>query len=219
MKQEFQLIAFLDQLEKWNKKLNLVSCKNRNELEIKHLQDSLSLLEVFDLDEGQKVLDLGTGGGFPGIPLAIMSPEATFVLTDSTAKKITAVQIMAQEIGLNNVELLSARFEELAHEDAFREEFGLVLARAVAPLSTLLEYAAGFVCVNGLFVAYKSADYEKELKDSAKAQKALGLTFDGAIDYELEDDMGSRALLVFRKEKPLLDKYPRAVGTPKKKPL
>lgn len=219
MQEELQLIAFLDLIEKWNKKLNLISYKNRHELEVKHLHDSLSILEVFDFEEGQRILDLGTGGGFPGMPLAIKAPEANFVLMDSTAKKINAVEEIKEELGMTNVELFAGRIEDLAHDKTHREDYGMVVARALAPLPTLLEYAAGFVCVNGIFVAYKSANYDKELEASKKAQKELGLTFEGAVDYELPEDMGSRSLLVFRKKSPIKDKYPRSIGTPKKKPL
>lgn len=219
MHQDVQLFAFLEALESWNKKLNLVSFKDRHELEVKHLQDSLSLLEIFELEKDQRVLDMGSGGGFPGIPLAILAPEAQFVLMDSTAKKMDAVQAMADSIGLHNVKTVAGRFEELAHDHTYREAFGLVVARAVAPLPTLLEYVSGFVCVHGIFVAYKSADYEAELKTSLPAQKKLHLEFEGPIDYELDESMGSRSLLIFRKTKPLGDEYPRKTGMPKKKPL
>lgn len=219
MQQELQLFAFIDELKKWNKKLNLISFKSEEELEIKHVQDSLSLLEIFDFEKGQRVLDLGSGGGFPGIPLAIECPDTEFVLMDSTAKKMVTVQTIAETIGLGNVQTVVGRAEELAHEDAYRESFGMVVARALAPLPILLEYAAGFVCVHGIFVAYKSGDHEKELKQSENAQKTLGFEFEGAIDYDLPEGMGKRSLLVFRKTEALDDKYPRKSGTPKKKPL
>lgn len=219
MQQAAQLHLFLDALETWNKRLNLISYRTKEELEVKHVQDSLSLLEVFELEKGQRVLDLGAGGGFPGIPLAIMAPEAEFVLMDSVGKKMVAVQAMVEAVGLKNVKTTSGRFEELAHARQYRESFGLVVARAVAALPTLLEYAAGFVCVHGIFVAYKSAQYEKELKESLPAQKILALTFEGPIDYELDDEMGARSLLVFRKTQGLSGQYPRKVGLPKRKPL
>jgi len=101
MQQEFQLVALMDAIEKWNEKLNLVSFKNRKELDIKHVRDSLALLNVFELVKGQRVLDLGAGGGFPGLPLAIMAPETEFVLVDSTTKKMLAVQEIANELGVN----------------------------------------------------------------------------------------------------------------------
>ncbi|KKR25723.1 MAG: 16S rRNA methyltransferase, partial [Candidatus Peregrinibacteria bacterium GW2011_GWE2_39_6] len=156
MHKELKLFAFLTAIEKWNQKLNLVSYKDLNELTIKHLQDSLSLLEIFHLEEGQRILDLGSGGGFPGIPLAIMSPEAEFILLDSIGKKMTALKKISQELDLKNVTTLVGRAETLGHDPEYRESFGLVVARAVAPLPILLEYAAPFVCINGLFVAYKS---------------------------------------------------------------
>jgi 16S rRNA (guanine527-N7)-methyltransferase len=219
MQQAAQLFRFLDELEQWNKRLNLISYRDREELDVKHVQDSLSLLEVFELEKGQRVLDLGAGGGFPGIPLAILSPETAFVLMDSVGKKMAAVQAMIEALVLKNVQTVAGRFEDLAHANEYREAFGMVVARAVAPLPTLLEYAAGFVCVNGVFVAYKSAEYAEELKASLKAQNLLGLTFEGAIDYELAGGRGSRSLLVFRKTKALSSKYPRKTGVPKKSPL
>jgi 16S rRNA (guanine527-N7)-methyltransferase len=219
MEQALQIFNYLNELEKWNEKLNLVSFKDRHELEIKHLSDSLTLLEIFDFAEGQRILDIGAGGGFPGLPLAIMAPEAKFILMDSVAKKMKAVQAMADEVGAKNISTVSGRFETLGHKDAHREAYGMVVARAVAPLPTLLEYAASFVCVHGIFVAYKSRDYEEELEASIHAQEELNLEFEGPIDYELADEMGSRSLLIFRKTDALDDKYPRRDGVPKKKPL
>ncbi len=219
MQKEFQLLQFLDLFEEWNQKLNLTSTKDRHELEVKHVQDSLALLEIFELEEGQRVLDLGSGGGFPGIPLAIMAPETEFVLVDSTEKKMRAVQAIANELGLSNVQTVVGRAEELAHQPLYRERFGLVVSRAVAALPTLLEFAAGFVCVHGVFVAYKSGDYEAELEQSAHAIKTLGFSFEGPIEYELSDGMGSRSFLIFSKTKALSDEYPRMTGIPKKKPL
>lgn len=216
-------MAFLDELEKVNKKLNLISYKTREELQIKHLQDSLALLEIFDLEDGQRILDIGAGGGFPGVPLAIFSPEAEVVLMDSTDKKMKAVAKIIKKAGIENVSTVSGRCEELGHDDKTRESFGMVVARAVAPLPTLLEYASPFVCVNGIFVAYKSRDYQEELAESANAQKVLELTFTGAIDYELSEEdgtlVGERSLLIFTKGKGLDDTYPRRNGVPKKKPL
>lgn len=223
MQQELQIMAFLDELEKVNKKLNLISYKTREELQIKHLQDSLALLEIFDLEEGQRILDIGAGGGFPGVPLAIFSPGAEFVLMDSTDKKMKAVAKIIKKVGIDNVSTMSGRCEELGHDDKIRESFGMVVARAMAPLPTLLEYAAPFVCVNGIFVAYKSRDYKEELDESANAQSVLGLVFTGAIDYELSEEdgtlVGERSLLIFTKKKALDDEYPRRNGVPKKKPL
>lgn len=219
MQRELQLIAFMTAFERWNTKINLASIKNTVELSIKHVQDSLSLLELFDFEAGQRVLDLGTGGGFPGLPLAIMLPEVEFVLMDATAKKMHAVAAIADEIGLKNVHTVIGRAETLAHDEAYREAFGMVVSRAVAPLPILLEYAVGFLCVHGLFVAYKSTHYHKEFDEAAAALNILNLSFEGPMNYVLPHGLGSRSLLVFRKEKPLSEYYPRKVGIPKKNPL
>lgn len=219
MNDPLQFLSYLDAFEAQNKKVNLVSCTTRDELITKHVQDSLALLEVFELEKGQRVLDLGSGGGFPALPLALMSPQAEVVCVDSVGKKMKAVEAVAKAAGLTNVRTVTGRFEALGHDSAYREAFGLVVARAVAALPTLLEYAAPFVCVHGLFIAYKSRDYLEELEASKKAQSVLGLEFEGAIDYELDEGMGSRSLVIFRKTRPLGDDVPRRVGVAGKRPI
>lgn len=219
MHKEIQIIAFLKIFQEWNQKMNLVGDKNPKEMMVKHVQDSLALLEFFEIESGQRVLDIGSGGGFPGIPLAIICPKAQFVLVDSVGKKMNAVKEIAKEIGLKNIQTVVERAEVLGHDSEYRERFGLVVARAVAPLQTLLEYAAPFLCIHGIFVAYKSAEYKKELAEAKNAIQQLGLQFEGDLHYELPEEMGSRTLLVFRKEKELHAKYPRKPGVPKKRPL
>ena len=198
--------------------LNLFSTGDRLKLDDKHIPDSLAVLNFWRIRAGDCVLDLGTGGGLPGLALAQATAEAEFTLMDSTAKKIEAVKEAAEELGLKNVRSAVGRFEALAHQKNYREQFDLVTARAVAELPTLLEYAAGFLRIGGKFYAWKSADYAEELKNSTKAREILGLDFVRAHDYVLPGGE-CRAILEFEKMGILSRDYPRKDGVPKAKPL
>lgn len=144
-------------------------------------------------------------------------PEVQFTLIDARAKKVKAVEEVATELGLKNVDCVSGRFEELAREE-LRESFDVVTARAVAPLPVLLEYAAGFIQPGGVLLAWKSGNYGEELEASHKAQHVLNMQFQDGFHYSLADGE-DRSILVFTKEAKLDDKYPRGDGKPKKKPL
>lgn len=221
-------ISLLERLAKevieWNKKINLVSFKDEKELVVKHFVDCGSLVEalgyvgVADLPP-LRVLDLGTGGGFPGLVLAILKPEAEFTLMDATRKKIEVLKNIIGKLGLKNVACIVSRAEELAHDSNFRESFDFVVARAVAKLPVLLELACGFVKVGGFFIAYKGPSYKEEIDMSLQAASILGFKFAEVKEYELPEGFGKRALLVYRKEREAEKKYPRRVGMPRKKPL
>lgn len=198
--------------------LNLFSAADREKLESKHFPDAQVVLDYWHVEDGDSVLDIGTGGGIPGLVLAVEKPEVRFVLLDSTKKKLDAVKDVADELGLENVEVAWGRCEALAHEGGFREKFDVVTARALAPLPVLLEYAAGFLKEGGVFYAWKSSDYLDELKDSEIAQETLGMTFEDAYEYELPGGE-PRSLLKFIKVGRLNAKYPRKVGMPSKSPL
>lgn len=205
-------------LQKKSAELNLFSAGDRLKLGEKHVPDALAALDFWDVKAGDCVADIGTGGGLPGLALANALPGVDFTLVDSTAKKIDAIEEMAKELNLKNVHGLVGRFEELAHEKKWREQFDAVTARAVAELPVLLEYVAGFLKVGGKFYAWKQADYAAELESSAKAREVLGLQFVRAHKYTLPSGE-DRALLEFEKNAPLPSSYPRGNGTPKSKPL
>lgn len=194
--------------------LNLFSTGDREKLEEKHIPDALAILDFARLKG--RVMDLGTGGGLPGLALAIKNPEVDFVLVDAREKKVKAVAEVAEELGLKNVECVAGRFEELAHGE-MREGFDFVLARAVAELRVLLEYAAGFLDVGGKLYAWKSTDYKVELAAAEKAAELLEMEFVKAHMYELEGF--GRVILEFVKIGILDEKYPRRDGVPKAKPL
>lgn len=199
-------------------KLNLLSKADQEKIESKHLPDSLEVLKFWKAEKGSRVLDLGTGGGLPGLPLAEACPEMEFTLLDATQKKCGAIVGMMQEMGFKNVRVVTGRFEDKAHEKAFRETFDLVVARAVAPLPTLLEYVAGFLKVGGHFYAWKGPDYLEELRSASDALNLLSFSMKRAHAYTLPGEE-KRFILEFVKTEATKFKYPRKDGMPKKHPL
>ncbi len=206
-----------------NKKLNLSAFRTDEHCWIGNVLDSLSFLEALKSVEGLKMpatlLDIGTGGGFPLLPLAISLPETHCSGIDATRKKIDAVQRIVASLGLKNVGLFVDRFEDKARDKNFREKFDCVTARAVAPIAVLLEYAVPFLTVGGFCAFWKSSKVADELAASVNAQKILGVSFAGTYEYDLSSDFGKRLIVFFRKTKTTSSEYPRKVGIPKAKPL
>lgn len=203
-----------------NTKLNLSALRDEDAIWIGNISDSVVAL---DLDVFQKsdlrILDVGTGGGFPLLPLAICKRDCSFTGLDSTQKKLDAIDTMKTALGLSNVSLLSGRTEELGHDSAHRQQYDIVTARAVAELNVLLEFCIPFVKVGGHVVAWKSMKIEAELKESLLARAELGCHLIDQYEYELPGDWGKRQLLVFEKTSETDPKYPRETGIPKKHPL
>ena len=168
---------------------------------------------------GVEVLDLGTGGGFPLLPLALLHPEIRFTGMDSTQKKIDAVQRIVDALGLKNVNLVCERAEELGRDEAHREQYDVVTARGVAPLNVLLEYASPFVKPKGKILCWKSMKLEQELQDALLARSELSCQLVEQLPYTLPEKWGERQIVVFEKRGPVSDKYPRGTGVPKKSPL
>lgn len=202
-------------LEK-NQSLNLTSINDEENFVDKMIVDSALLLSSIDLNQ-KFVLDLGTGAGFPGLVLAILSPNTKFVLLDSTTKKINHIQEVIQKIGLNNVETVSARAEEFINVN--REKFDLVVARAVKELPILLEIAVPFVKNGGNFVAYKGQNYLDEINKSKRALKLLNCSFVQATPYTLPISNEIRYYLIFYKTASTDLKYPRQYSKIIHKPL
>lgn len=210
-----RLIALLQEK---SEHLNLFSAGDRLKLADKHLPDCLKVLDFWIVQKGMKVIDLGTGGGLPGLALAAQTPDLHFRLIDAREKKVRAVQEVADALGLKNVKGVAGRFEVLGHTVGYRKQFDVVTARAVAPLPTLLEYASGFLRIGGRLYAWKGPEYEEELLSSAKAQHCLGLVYEKAHAYTLPTGE-SRFILSFVQKRDLDPKYPRADGIPKANPL
>lgn len=199
----------------WNEKFNLTSIKTDLEIEIKHFEDSIKGEEFFP--KNSKVIEIGSGGGFPSIPLMILREDLCFNLVESTEKKCTFLKEVIKKLNLNG-EVFNKRAEELAKEVNFREKFDCVTARAVAKMNTLSEYCIPFLKKGGLFIAYKGEDNgEEEL--AKNAIKILGGKYEKKEKYILSENMGERTIHVIRKisETPL--KYPRGNGKERSKPL
>ena len=214
------LVTFYEMLVEKNKVMNLTGITEWDDVVLRHFIDSLSLVECIDLSKFQgKVLDLGTGAGFPGMPLKILYPDVEFVLFDSLNKRIKFLEDVSASLSLKNISLIHGRAEEFARKPEHRESYDLVLSRAVANISTLSEYCLPFVKVGGSFVSYKTEAIDEELKESGRAVSLLGGEVNHIVRFELPHSDMKRSLLKIEKVKPCSKKYPRKAGVPSKEPL
>lgn len=223
-KYEKQLHELTDFVLEENQKVNLTALRSHDQCFIGNVLDSLALIDVLSRvfitqKEGRKILDIGTGGGFPLLPLALIFPDMDFVGLDATKKKTDAVLRIAEKMQLPNVHVATGRSEELGHHPDMREQFDLVVSRAVAPLPTLLEFCAPFAQVGGSIVLWKSMHIADEQRSALNAMKALHMELVDSHTYELPDNWGKRQLLMYKKREPTEERYPRDVGVPKKSPL
>ena len=214
-----KLEAYRDGILEVNKFMNLTRVSDPEEFWDKHVLDSLACVDTEEYRDALKVLDLGTGAGFPGIPLAVYSPEKEFILMDSVAKKLKAVEEEASKIGLANVSFVHGRAEDLARDAAYREAFDLCVSRAVAGLPVLLEYCLPFIKVGGSLISYKGPGYAEEIEASENALKKLGGEIVSVERAELGDEDLEHYIITVRKTAPTPKAYPRKAGTPSKKPL
>lgn len=209
---------YYELLISWNEKINLTTIVEERDVLYKHFLDSLSPMKYMSLVD-KKVLDVGTGAGFPGIPLAIMNPTADIVLLDSLNKRIIYLEEVVNSLGLKNVKCYHGRAEEYGFKKDFREGFDVVVSRAVANLSSLSEYCIPFVKKKGQFISYKSEQVNDEIESAAKAITILGGKKSKVLSYDLNYDNTVRRLVVIDKIKETGRKYPRKAGTPTKSPL
>lgn len=205
---------YMNNLIEWNQKINLTAIKDEKEIVIKHFIDSVLVNKYID---GNKILDLGSGAGFPGIPLKIVNRNLKVTLIDSVNKKVNFMKDSIEKIGLENIEALHVRAEDLAHENVYRECYDTVVSRAVANMTTLVEYMLPFVKVGGKCLCLKGPNCEEEINCAKNAIKKLGGKIEGVVEYKVDDN--ERCLVVINKVKNTEQTYPRKLGKPLKEPL
>jgi 16S rRNA (guanine527-N7)-methyltransferase len=211
-------LQYRQQLLDWNTRTNLTAITNPDDVLIKHFLDSLSLLKAYD-EPHTRLLDIGSGAGFPGLPLKIVRPDWHVTLLEATGKKTTFLQHMVEMLGLKNIDVVHGRAEELAHTKKYRAAFDLVTARAVSSLSNLLEYCAPYCRVGGSILLPKKGDLSSELEQGKRTAKLVGATFQADIPVDLPGLDDGRRILIWRQQKACPATYPRSGAAMAKKPL
>lgn len=210
---------YMELILEWNEKINLTAITEKDEFIKKHYIDSVLCHNFSELRKSEKVIDVGTGGGFPGIPLALLFPEKQFVLMDSLNKRLKVIDDLTAKLDILNVTTVHGRAEDMGRSKEHREKYDICVSRAVANLATLSEYCLPFIKKGGNFLAYKGSKAEEEIKESSKAIFLLGgkivreerMTLSG---FDLDHN-----IIVINKVKNISAKYPRKTGTPSKEPL
>lgn len=205
-------------LLEWNEKINITRITEGQEIYIKHFLDSLTLINTGLIEEGKSLIDIGTGGGFPGLPLKIMYPDLKMTLMDSLNKRIIFLQEVIKELNLKNIEAVHGRAEEYGRKEDYREKFDIVTNRALANMSSLAEYSLPFVKKAGYFIAMKGSEYKEEVKEAKNAIDILGGKIVDIKEIRLPGEI-LHSLIIVEKIRETPKKYPRAGGKPKTQPL
>lgn len=218
-KQIEQFHKYYEILVKWNKFMNLTAITEYEEVIEKHFIDSLTIEKAIDVSKVYTVIDVGTGAGFPGIPLKIAYPHLKVTLLDSLSKRVKFLNEVITELELENIEAIHGRAEDIARKTEYREKNDLCVSRAVANLSTLSEYCLPYVKVEGMFIPYKSGNIDEELENSKKAISILGGEIKDIVKFNLPGTDIGRSFVKIKKIKITGKRYPRKAGLPSKEPL
>lgn len=214
-----QFETYYELLVEWNKVMNLTGITEYDEVMQKHFVDSLSIVKAADLGQCKKVLDMGTGAGFPGIPIKIVYPHLEVVLLDSLNKRIKFLNEVIGKLGLSGITAIHGRAEDYAKQKEYREMFDLCVSRAVANLASLSEYCIPYTMLHGNFISYKSGSIEDELQNVKNAVFLLGGKMKDTVKFTLPGSDIERSLVVIEKVKKTPGKYPRKAGLPAKEPI
>jgi 16S rRNA (guanine527-N7)-methyltransferase len=213
------LKKYKELLVEWNKVMNLTGIEDEREVYIKHFLDSISAVKNGYIKDGMSLIDVGTGAGFPGMPLKICLKNLEVTLLDSLNKRITFLQEVAKNVGINDIKYIHGRAEDFGKDDQYREQYDIATARAVAGLPVLMEFCVPFVKVGGYFVCLKGPNANLELEESKAAMQTLGVEFIEKINVDLPDTNLNHNILVFKKIDKTPEKYPRKAGKPAKSPI
>lgn len=206
---------YMNGIISWNDKINVTAIVDPKEFIVKHFVDSITINDIIN-NEG-KMLDIGTGAGFPGIPIKLLNDSLSVTLIDSVNKKLNVIRDVTKDMNIDNLEIIHSRAEDLARDNNYREKYDYVTTRAVSNLSTILEYMVPFLKINGIAICMKGPNYKEEIDDSTNTFKVLGIRLKEVKQYVFEGQ--ERNVLIIEKTKKTDEKYPRGGGKPLKEPL
>lgn len=207
---------YMNKILEWNEKINLTAIKDPKEFIVKHFVDSLT---ISGLTKGKnKIIDIGTGAGFPGVPLKIVNSELDVTLVDSVNKKLNVIKDASQRSDVEGLNIIHSRIEDLARQKAYRESYDIVVSRALANMTTLVEYMLPFVRINGIAICMKGPNYKEEMDDAQNAINILGGKVEKIVSLNVSEDF-ERNIIIIKKVKATPERFPRSSGKPLKEPI